>query len=497
MSHYVSSTRPNSNNKYTTKRSQMMYDNNGMQFGTFSSATTTQSSSILAGTATTDGGDSDNDDYSSHWKLYPRTYVAYPVPSMSTTKPKAMSSNNDNKYLNNDDSFFNHIDGNVLNKEIWKNIPWSDTFNDIQGPDHNSGRSDDILTNIKPGETKFKCMYDATHIYFGAIIYPATNITTEAHFTERNSPIFTKDSDFEIFIDPIGSTHQYKELEINAINTVWNLLLNKPYIDGGYEHSGRVTNDTNDSKYYEVYHQKTATRILDGIINNENNNTGALWSVEFALAYSDIYATIPSSTSYAVSKIHDIDNENISLQPPPGSGTYWRINFSRVEKQGDINWTWQPQIVWDPSSMSFRGYIDMHLPDAWGYLYFAGSAVTSSDDDDDNKNNDRKLFTDNRQQQQYRSSLPSPPSPRDSTWPARLTAMTIYYSLHYYKKLNGSYTNILSQLCVPDDIIRPFNIKIDLDKDDHFYVTVSSLFDGIWATVQSDRLLTAGIRTKD
>ena len=35
------------------------------------------------------------------------------------------------------------------------------------------------------------------------------------------------DNDFEVFIDPDGSTHYYKEFEINALNTTWDLELNK------------------------------------------------------------------------------------------------------------------------------------------------------------------------------------------------------------------------------------------------------------------------------
>ena len=83
------------------------------------------------------------------------------------------------------------------------------------------------------------------------------------HFHKHNSPIFQKDSDFEVFVDPFGSNHHYKELEVNAINTVWNLMLNKPYDDGGEEYSGRIAKP-GDEKYFEVYRQKTATKIVRG-----------------------------------------------------------------------------------------------------------------------------------------------------------------------------------------------------------------------------------------
>ena len=49
---------------------------------------------------------------------------------------------------------------------------------------------------------------------------------------ERDSVIY-HDNDFELFIDPDGDTHEYYELEINALGTEWDLLLVKPYRDGG------------------------------------------------------------------------------------------------------------------------------------------------------------------------------------------------------------------------------------------------------------------------
>jgi hypothetical protein len=50
--------------------------------------------------------------------------------------------------------------------------------------------------------------------------------------TERDSVIF-RDNDFELFIDPDDDTHGYYELEVNALGTPWDLLLIKPYRDGG------------------------------------------------------------------------------------------------------------------------------------------------------------------------------------------------------------------------------------------------------------------------
>ena len=46
--------------------------------------------------------------------------------------------------------------------------------------------------------------------------------------TQHDAVIF-HNNDFEVFIDPDGDTHNYYELEINALNTVWDLFITKPY----------------------------------------------------------------------------------------------------------------------------------------------------------------------------------------------------------------------------------------------------------------------------
>eukprot|EP00043_Microstomoeca_roanoka_P009142 m.87102 g.87102 ORF g.87102 m.87102 type:complete len:97 (+) comp14492_c1_seq2:667-957(+) len=60
-----------------------------------------------------------------------------------------------------------------------------------------------------------------------------------ATLTQHDSVIF-QDNDFEVFVCPDGTSHYYKEFEMNALNTTWSLCLNKPYLNGGYENSSRV-----------------------------------------------------------------------------------------------------------------------------------------------------------------------------------------------------------------------------------------------------------------
>lgn len=74
------------------------------------------------------------------------------------------------------------------------------------------------------------------------------------------------------------------------------------------------------SDYYEVYHQKTAVKLLRGKLNTPGK--GTTWSLEIAISYKDIMAHIDENPA------------------PPAIGQMWRINFSRVENKGDTNWTW-------------------------------------------------------------------------------------------------------------------------------------------------------------
>ncbi|HSI73276.1 MAG TPA: carbohydrate-binding family 9-like protein, partial [Fimbriimonas sp.] len=105
------------------------------------------------------------------------------------------------------------IDGN-LEKQFWAHAPWTDDFVDILGDRMPKPRY----------RTRVKMLWDDEHLYIGAML-------EEPHvwgtLTERDSVIF-HDNDFEVFIDPDGDNHLYGELEINALNTVWDLLLVKP-----------------------------------------------------------------------------------------------------------------------------------------------------------------------------------------------------------------------------------------------------------------------------
>ena len=178
------------------------------------------------------------------------------------------------------------LDGR-LDKEFWAHAPWSEDFVDIEG---------DIRPR-PPKRTRAKMLWDDDYLYIGAHLEEDQIWAT---ITERDAVIF-HDNDFEVFIDPDGDTHNYYEFEMNALNTVWDLLLPKPYRDGGPAING-----------WDIAGLKTAVHI-DGELNNPHaDNRG--WSLEIAMPWRILKECAPEGRS-------------------PKVGDIWRINFSRVEWQ--------------------------------------------------------------------------------------------------------------------------------------------------------------------
>jgi len=233
------------------------------------------------------------------------------------------------------------VDGDIY-KKAWEDVPWSQDFVEIRGADTPTNAQKPTIDT----RTRVKMLCDDDFLYIAAEM-SANGWPITAEFTERNEPIFQKDSDIEVFLDTDGSNANYKELEVNARNTVWNLLLNRPYSSQGEEHSGRVAKP-GEEKYWDVKAQKTAAKMY-GVVGKPQPN--GKWTCEMALNHKD-----------------SLDRTGGSA---PAVGKFWRINFSRVEKQGAVNWVWSPQMVWSPSEGRYVGQVNMHAPDAWGYVVFA------------------------------------------------------------------------------------------------------------------------------
>ncbi|MDE0858747.1 MAG: carbohydrate-binding family 9-like protein [Akkermansiaceae bacterium] len=237
------------------------------------------------------------------------------------------------------------IDG-TLTDPAWEGIPWTDDFVDITGKD-----------SLKPHfRTRVKMAWDDEFFYVGAEL-------EEPHvwgtITKKNAVMF-EDNDFEVFIDPDCDGLNYYEFEINALGTIWELSLPKPYGEGGVPILG-----------CNLPGLKKAVHVKGTI--NDSNDLDEAWSVEVAFPWKELC------------------KYNKNRPSPPTPGDVWKVNFSRVQWPHEIidgryvripphgtpiaeslnpeeqdhpenNWVWSPQ-----------GAVNMHLPARWGEVEFVVS----------------------------------------------------------------------------------------------------------------------------
>jgi hypothetical protein len=280
------------------------------------------------------------------------------------------------------------VDGR-LDKPVWQDAPWTDAFVDIEGDARPKPRF----------RTRAKMLWDNDYFYIGAELEEPHVCAT---LTNHDSVIF-QDNDFEVFINADGDNHDYAEFEINALNTGWDLLLTRPYKDGGRA----ITS-------WEIPGLKTAVHI-DGTLNDPSDRDRG-WTVEIAFPWK----VFQELTSRAV---------------PPRDGDQWRVNFSRVEWQFDVvdgkyrkvkekredNWVWSPQ-----------GAINMHRPETWGYVQFSTA-----------KTGDPKFEP-------------------DAAGPVKHLLHRIYYAQCRYRAQHGTFANNLKELGIlPGDVVLTRPVKVE------------------------------------
>jgi hypothetical protein len=211
-----------------------------------------------------------------------------------------------------------------------------------------------------------------------------------------------------VFVDPDGDTHEYYELEINALGTEWDLFLVKPYRDGGPALNA-----------WDIRGLRTAVRV-DGSINDPTDVDRG-WSVEIAFPWVVLAEAAHSDA-------------------PPRDGDQWRVNFSRVEwpvtiengryatidapaegrTHAEDNWVWSPQ-----------GLVAMHYPEMWGIVQFTDMPAGSGDVEFVRRTQD------------------------DARWLLR----QVYYKEHAWYSSRGEFSADARTIGVPDS---PFDLRISV-----------------------------------
>lgn len=225
----------------------------------------------------------------------------------------------------------------------WDLLPWSDDFVDITGEDGPQPRF----------RTRVKMAWDDEYFHVRAWL-------EEPHvwgtIKEKNAVIFN-DNDFEVFIDPDCDSLNYYEFEMNALGTIWELSLPKPYREGGKPILGCNMKGLRKKV------------IVHGSLNNPEIEDES-WEAHLSFPWAELAQYHRAGPC------------------PPLVGDRWRVNFSRVQwrhliREGkyeripphgtdlssslnpeeqehpEDNWVWSPQ-----------GVVNMHLPRRWGEVTF-------------------------------------------------------------------------------------------------------------------------------
>jgi len=313
------------------------------------------------------------------------------------------------------------IDGK-LDETAWAAASWSDPFVDIEG-------------DVRPRPrvpTRMKMLWDDQYFYVAADMEEPDVWAT---LTTRDSVIF-QDNDFELFVDPDGDTHAYYELEVNVLGTPWDLMLLKPYRDGG-----RAI-DAWDIAGLEVGIDARGT------VNRPRDRDDG-WTVELAMPW-------------------EVLSEAATAGKPPQPGEQWRVNFSRVEWQLGIvdggyakvlkpgsnqplpenNWVWSPQ-----------GAINMHMPERWGYVQFSSRAA---------------------------GSTPAEEFVADSNEGVKWALRRLYYRQRAFRTKTGRYADRLTELDTRGIEVEGLQFRPEMKVTESLYEIVAPGFAGLRFHIDQD-----------
>ncbi len=224
---------------------------------------------------------------------------------------------------------------------------------------------------------------------------------------------------------------------MNALNTVWDLMLVKPYRDGG--------------PALERLGHRADSRAPSTCAAREPS-----WRQRCRLVDRDRDA------------LEDPQRGGPG-QRPPKAGEQWRVNFSRVQWSLDVkdgkymkrtdakgellpenNWVWSPQ-----------GAVNMHMPERWGHVQFSSRRPATGAD----------TFTD--------------PPDEAVAWNLR----RIYYRQADFHKANGRYARTLRELGS-----RCLRRRLPIARDRSLYVMTAPGTGGVVHLRQDGRLWTGGVK---
>jgi hypothetical protein len=221
------------------------------------------------------------------------------------------------------------LDGRIGRHE-WRRSLWTDDFVDITGDPALAPRL----------RTRCRMLWDDSCLYIAAEMEEPQLWAT----LTRHDAIIFQDNDFEVFLDPNDDTEQYFEIEVNALNTVMDLFMNRPYRKGG------VYDMSWDAGLRSAVRRK-------GTLNAPRDRDRG-WTLEMAIPYAAL-ARPGRRHLPAAGDRWRIDFSRVQWTLDPGPDGYVRRKGANGKPLPEDNWVWSPM-----------GVVNMHIPERWGHLWF-------------------------------------------------------------------------------------------------------------------------------
>ncbi len=177
------------------------------------------------------------------------------------------------------------IDG-VLDEPVWAAAEQTENFV-ILGDNQNAAST----------TAWAKILWDENYLY---VAFYCQDEYIWATYEDRDDPLYKEDV-VEVYIDPDADGKNYLEVEVNPLNTIFDLWLTKPWSDGGQGITA-----------WTMAGLKTAISI-DGTVN-DNFDQDIGWTCEMAMPFSEM--------KFAAT----------SMNFPPLENEQWRFNMYRFDR---------------------------------------------------------------------------------------------------------------------------------------------------------------------
>lgn len=221
------------------------------------------------------------------------------------------------------------IDG-FLTEPEWSAVPYTSIFVDSES-------GDSVTQNARA-----QMLWDDQYLYVG---FSCEDFDVWSSYEDRDANLWEQEN-VEIFCDPDGDKHNYIEIEVSPLETIFDQTIDRSWLEGS----------NNEDKTWDLEGMLVAATV-DGTLNEPNDRDSA-WYCEIAIPFDEL-------ASFA-----------LPLPSPPLDGDQWRIQLARYDRnhddEGNLPEPDQAEpAIWNPTEQP-----SFHVPEKFGRVLFSSESAS-------------------------------------------------------------------------------------------------------------------------